>query len=144
MSVRFNFKGLDTFEKTLVDTITKKYPEEAKEFLHQCGKELMEDAKRRTPVGTEKKAKTKRLINKWRTLKAKKRRRNNEIYVEVKNNAPHAHLIEDGHRIIGKDGSEHGFKPGVHMLRNAAGRMDKNFKHKLEAWLGKMLEELKL
>lgn len=144
MSVKFKFEGLDAFEKALVDTITKKYPEEAKEFLHECGKELMEDAKRRTPVGTEKKAKTKRLINKWRTMKAKKRRRNNEIYVEVKNNAPHAHLIEDGRRIIGKDGSEHGFKKGEHMLKNAAERMDKNFKYKLEAWLDKMLEELKL
>lgn len=144
MSVRFEFEGLDAFEKALVDTITKKYPEEAKKFLHQCGTELMEDAKKRTPVGTEKKAKSKRLANKWRTSKGKKRRRNNEVYVEVKNNAPHAHLIEDGHRIVGKDGSEHGFCPGVHMLRTAAERMDKSFKPKLDAWLDRVLEELKL
>lgn len=144
MTVKLEFEGLDAFEKALVDTITRKYPEEAKAFLHQCGAELMEDAEKRTPVGTEKKRKTQRLANRWRLTRAKKSRGQDEVFVEVGNTARHAHLIEDGHRIIGKDGSEHGFQPGVHMLKTAAERMDKSFKPKLDAWLDKVLEELRL
>lgn len=144
MSVKFTFKGLDAFEKTLVGTITKKYPEEAIAFLDKCGQEILEDAKKRTPVGTEKKPKSKRLINCWKMTKAKKKRRYDEIFVEVRNTAPHAHLIEDGHRIVTKNGEEKGFKQGVHMLKTAAEKMDKNFKLKLDAWLDKVLRELKL
>lgn len=142
MSVKFELSGLDEFEKTLIDMIEVKYPEEVKKILYELAEELKEEAKRRTPIGTKKKSKTKRLANKWKVGKVRKA--NGEFYIEVKNTAPHAHLIEDGHMIVGKDGSTHGWWEGKHMLLVSVKKLEERLEPRLQAWLNKMLEELRL
>lgn len=142
MSVKFDLTGFDEFEKTLVDMIEVKYPEEVKKILYELADELKAETVKRTPVGTEKKAKTKRLANKWKVGRVRKHK--GEFYIEVYNNAPHAHLIEDGHRIVGKDGSDHGWWEGKHMLLISTKQLEERLEPRLQAWLNEMLEELSL
>lgn len=140
--VKFELTGLDEFEKTLVDMIEIKYPEEVKKILYEIADELKEEAKRRTPVGTENKSKSKKLINSWKVGRVKNVK--GEFFIEVKNTAPHAHLIEDGHRIVGKDGSTHGWWEGKHMLLVSVKKLEERLEPRLQAWLNRMLEELSL
>lgn len=140
--VDFKLSGFDEFEKTLVNMIEVKYPEEVKKILYELADDLKAEAVKRTPVGTEKKAKSKRLANRWRVGRVRKEK--GDFYIEVYNNAPHAHLIEDGHRIVGKDGSDHGWWEGRHMLLISTKQLEERLEPRLQAWLNEMLEELSL
>ena len=69
---------------------------------------------------------TKTLVNKktgnlQKGFKAGKvyKYRNKELSVRAYNKSPHAHLINDGHRIIDRNGTEHGFKQGVKFMEKA-------------------------
>lgn len=142
MSIEFKLSGLNEFEKTLVDMIEVKYPEEVKKILYELADDLQSEVAKRTPVGTEKKAKTKRLANKWKVGRVRKEK--GEFYIEVYNNSPHAHLIEDGHRVVGKDGSDHGWWEGRHMLLISTKMLEERLEPRLQGWLNEMLEELAL
>jgi hypothetical protein len=152
MSIDFKLSGFDEFEKTLVDMIEVKYPEEVKKILYELAEELREKAKEKTPVGTRKYfysggrkrkiRKSSRLRNSWKVGRV--RQKNGEFFIEMYNNAPHAHLIEDGHRIVGKDGSDHGWYHGKHMLLVSTKQLEERLEPRLQAWLNEMLEELSL
>lgn len=142
MSIKFDLTGFDELEKTLVDMIEVKYPEEVRKMLYELADDLKAEAAKRTPVGTEKKAKSKKLANKWRVGRVKKEK--GDFYIEVYNNAPHAHLIEDGRRIVGKDGSDHGWWEGRHMLLISTKQLEERLEPRLQAWLNETLEELSL
>lgn len=62
--------------------------------------------------------------------------------VRVYNNQPHAHLIEDGHRIVGKDGSEHGFKPGYKVMQKAEKEVEKEWNAILEDQIEKIIQKM--
>ncbi|MDF2546142.1 MAG: hypothetical protein K0R93_1040 [Anaerosolibacter sp.] len=133
----FVIEGLDGFEKTLIDTLEKKYPKEVEKQLIRLAKELKDSVAAKTPVGTEKKTSSKRLKKNWRVGKVRKK--GNELFIEVYNKAPHAHLVEDGHRTV--DG---GFVEGKHMLLISVKQLEQRLTPKLQAWLNQMLKELEL
>lgn len=62
--------------------------------------------------------------------------------IRVFNNMPHAHLIEDGHRIIGKDGSEHGFKPGYKVMQKAEKEVEAVWNDLLEEQINKVIDKM--
>ncbi|MHC1723047.1 MAG: HK97 gp10 family phage protein [Aminipila sp.] len=53
----------------------------------------------------------------------------------------HSHLINNGHRIVDKNGTEHGFKEGVHFFESAQSRFQANFEKDTLNWIDKLLDE---
>ena len=78
--------GFDELEKAMKQC-EKNYPSQADAFLMAEGRAVNKRTKSLTPV------RTKKLRNSWRTKKVK-------LYKGGKVTAPHAHLVELGHKIV--------------------------------------------
>lgn len=55
---------------------------------------------------------------------------------------PHAHLIEYGHIIVGKDGKEKGFKSGYHVFESAAEEFQDDYENDVEKFIDEIIGEL--
>lgn len=134
--------GLTDFQKDLMKT-SKEFPKQAPKALRTVGNKARSHvAKRaRKEVGKV----TGNYHKKWKRGKVFEGH-NEELVTRVINSSPHAHLIEDGHRQVTKDGREVGFVRGKHVLKKgmdefeSSGQIDKE----LGKWLDKMLEKNKL
>jgi len=84
--------GFDEFDKALKKAITK-YPQKTDALLVSAGNVTNKSTKSKTPIG-----KTKKLRPSWRVLKPKTYGQTR--VVRVQSGAPHAHLVEQGHRIV--------------------------------------------
>ncbi|WP_144940121.1 HK97 gp10 family phage protein [Paenibacillus sp. 32O-W] len=132
-------KGLESFHKEL-DDLQKLFPKEARRLMQRTG------TKARTIVVRR----ARQTVNKvsGRYLKSIKRGKvwvddsTGEYKVRVYTRAPHGHLIEKGHRIVGKDGSEHGFVQGYHVFDKAAKDIEKQFSDIVEAEFDKIMRNL--
>lgn len=106
-------EGLSDFQNDLLQVAQRDLPREMPKVMRKLG------SKARTKVA--KKARS--LVKKKTGLYHKKWKRGKvfigyrgEIVVRVFNSSPHAHLIEDGHRMVDHDGNDlgtfvHGKKP---------------------------------
>lgn len=54
--------------------------------------------------------------------------------------APHVHLLNNGHRIVDKNGREHSFKEGVHFFESALENFDSQFVNDIEGFVDDMLD----
>lgn len=116
-------KDLEDLEKEVI-RLARNYPKETKKFLQKQGNKLK--------VRAIKKAKSKLKEKTGNYLKGFKRGKvykykEEEDTVRVYNYMPHAHLIEYGHRIVGKNGKEHGFKKGHFILEEARAEFQDEF-----------------
>lgn len=84
--------GFDELQKTF-NRIEKKYPDKVDATLASLGRLATNKTKSKTPVG-----KTKKLKSSWRMKKPKAYGKTR--VVRVQSEAPHAHLVEDGHEIV--------------------------------------------
>jgi len=57
------------------------------------------------------------------------------------NNSPHAHLIDQGHIIVDKNGVEHGFKRGVHYVEKAKNQFEAQFYEDTQKFIDNMLNK---
>lgn len=62
--------------------------------------------------------------------------------VRVYTRAPHGHLIEYGHRIVDKDGTEHGFKEGYHVFEKASRDLEDEWDDILVAEFDRIMDNL--
>jgi len=64
--------------------------------------------------------------------------------VRVYNNSPHAHLVEDGHRMVGPgpDKKELGFVRGRHVFKRAESELESQWSDMLEEEFDKLLSKL--
>ena len=85
--------GFDELEKAMKQC-EKNYPSQADAFLMAEGRAVNKRTKSLTPV------RTKKLRNSWRTKKVKLYKDGKVRVVRVQSTAPHAHLIELGHKIV--------------------------------------------
>ena len=85
--------GFDELEKAMKQC-EKNYPSQADAFLMAEGRAVNKRTKSLTPV------RTKKLLNSWRTKKVKLYKDGKVRVVRVQSTAPHAHLIELGHKIV--------------------------------------------
>ena len=85
--------GIDELVKSF-DKISEKYPSQADAVLMTMGRAANRRVKQLTPV------KTRKLRNSWRLKKVKLYKNGTVRVVRIQSSAPHAHLIESGHRII--------------------------------------------
>lgn len=131
-------KESTNFEKN-VKTLLDDMPKEAKMILRRMGskaKTLV--AKRARQTIKKKSGKYQKSFKRGKVWDAGGGNYRTRIY----NSAPHAHLIEDGHRIVGKDGSEHGFKQGYKVLDKGMREFDKQFESLLEKEIDRLLDKL--
>lgn len=133
-----NGNGLTEFQRDLLAMTPKKVTRESFKIMRKIG------SKARTAVAKEARAKVKKRNNVYH--KRFKRGKvfkdpNDKIVVRVFNSAPHAHLIEHGHRQVTKDGREVGFVPGRKVLEHGAENFSNSgqFDDMLSEWLDDLL-----
>lgn len=137
------FEGLSDFQKDLLEVTQRKLPKESTKIMRKIG------SKARTQVAR----KSRKLVKKDTGLYHKKWKRgkvfrgeDGELVVRVINTAPHAHLIEHGHRQVTKDGREVGFVKGKKVLDKGIKDFDDSgqYEEMLSDWLDELLESEKL
>lgn len=134
----FEVKELDNFQKKLLRKAQREFPRETYRFLRKAG------SKGRTYVAR----KSRRIVKKksgnyhksWKRGRAY-RKRDGSYEVQIRNNAPHAHLIEYGHRKVNKKGVEVGFVKGKRVLEEGIKEFESQFFNLLEDWLDEMLDK---
>lgn len=113
-------KGLEELE-VKIQKLQRESPDDFMDAINKGVKFMRKKCKENTPVGPQKKKARERLVNNYKIEKA------NPIggvyYAEVRNRAPHAHLVEEGHNqvILHKDGTKEtvGFVPGRYYAKKA-------------------------
>lgn len=89
--------GIEELEKAF-NRMSKKYDDKADALLMAQGRVAVNKTKQKTPVG-----KTKKLKGSWR-LKAVKEYGKTKV-VRIQTEAPHGHLVEQGHEIVSRERS---------------------------------------
>ena len=133
----FDLKELEELEKEFLK-MAEAYPNKAKSFLRKEGSKL------RKVVKANAKGKFKKKTgNYMRGFKRGKPYRDEDgtDTIRVYNNQSHAHLLEFGHVIKGKDGSEHGFKKGAYVLKESQEDFKREFTEDAEEFLSKVVKE---
>lgn len=127
---------LDAYAREL-ERCAQRAPKQQAKFLRQEGTKL----KNKTKAGARKLG---RKTGNY--LKSIKRGRVYDYHgsqaVRVYSYAPHAHLVEDGHRMVTHDGREVGFVPGHHVFEVAAEDFEPQYYQDLDNFLDKEAEKL--
>lgn len=90
-------QDLENLEKVLKD-VGVRYPDKAQEVLQQMVKITRKIAISRTPLSEVDKPENKHMVKRWTANKVKKK--GTTFEGDVKNKAPHAHLVEDGFQTV--------------------------------------------
>ena len=130
----FDVSELTDYGKQILETATKEMPKIARSFLKGEANHLKNKAKKK--ARTELKEKTGNYVAGFDTGKVYPYG-DTEYNIQVKNTAPHAHLIEDGHDMITHDGRKVGTVPGKHILENSAIEFESTFAKDIENKLAK-------
>lgn len=135
-SAVFDTRELDAYARELVQA-ARDAPKTQKKFMRKEGSKLL----RRT------KQEARRV--KVRTGNYKKSIKRGKVYeydgaqaVRVYSTAPHAHLIEDGHRIVTHDGREVGFVQGMHIFEVSGKGFEPEFLADIDDMLDEVVKEL--
>lgn len=135
-SAVFDTRELDAYAKELERT-ARESTKLQKKFMRQEGSKLL----RRT------KSEAKRV--KVKTGNYKKSIKRGKVYeydgaqaIRVYSTAPHAHLIEDGHRMVTHDGREVGFVPGMHVFEVAGKGFEPEYLADIDDMLDEAVKEL--
>lgn len=141
MSDGFDFSELTDFEEELLD-LAKEFEngKEAKKFLRKSGTKL----KNRTikVAKARVKKKTGNLFKGITRGKPYKYHVDDSMAVRVYPARPanHAHLLNDGHRIVDKNGKEHGFAKGYHFFEGGADMYEEEYYKDTEDFIDDLLE----
>ncbi|MEF3313325.1 HK97 gp10 family phage protein [Paenibacillus sp. GYB004] len=132
-------KGLDRFAKELND-LQRLFPKQARQLMMRSGTKARAIVSKRARRTVQKKSgnyhKSIKRGKVWVDLST------DETKVRVYSGAPHSHLIEYGHRIVGKDGSEHGFKQGHYVFEKATAEIEREWTNILENEFDRILKKL--
>lgn len=131
------FEGLTDFQKDLLDVATNKLPRQTFKLMRKSGtaarKIVLKHARSKVKKDTG------LYFKRFKRGKAFKDDEGKYV-IRVYNSAPHAHLIEHGHRQVTKDGREVGFVPGKHVVAEGIQKFDDEFEQRISDWLDELLE----
>lgn len=136
-------EGLSDLQKDLLKIAQRELPKETKKIMRKAG------SKARTYVARKARSKVKKKTGnyhkKWKRGKAYVNAKGENV-VRVINSSPHAHLIEDGHRQVTKDGREVGFVRGRKVLDQGIRDFENSGQYEkiLSDWLDQLLKDGKL
>lgn len=141
MADGFDFREFTEFEEELLDLAKElNNGKEAKKFLRKTGTKL----KNRTVKVAKSKInkKTGNLFKGIARGKPYKYYVDGSLAVRVypKNPANHAHLLNNGHRIVDKNGKEHGFAKGYHFFEDGADMYEEEYYKDTEDFLDDLLD----
>ena len=140
MSVGFDVSELDDFTRDLLSLAKDKLPNESKKFIRTEQGKFRTRVRRKTRESV--KMKTGTLydsIDRSQVIV-----KQNGVYGNVHIGAPHAHLIEDGHRIVGHEPNKKdtGKKTKSYkIMENAKEEFNPIFVEDCEQFVDKMLKE---
>ena len=137
--------GFDELEKAMKQC-EKNYPSQADAFLMAEGRAVNKRTKSLTPV------RTKKLRSSWRTKKVKLYKGGKVRVVRVQSTAPHAHLIELGHKIVsggrtrerGRKLKSGGYVQGDFMLEKSMSEAQAKFNSGAEKLLDKITKDIQM
>lgn len=133
------FEGLSEFQKDLLEVAQIKLPRETNKMMKKAGARLTTHARReaRSAVIDD----TGTYYKRFKTGKVFKDSEG-KIVVRTINSAPHAHLLEYGHKIV-RGGRTVGFAPGRLIMAAAAKNYDASgdFEKIISQELDRMLKE---
>ena len=137
-------EGLTELQQDLLKVAQRDLPKEVPKIMRKVGSKARTQVARK--ARSEVKKKTGNYHKKWKRGKVFKGH-SGEWVVRVINSSPHAHLIEDGHRMVDHDGNDLGkFVPGKKVLDKgmrdfeASGQMETM----LSDWIDDLLRDGKL
>lgn len=133
-------KGLNEFRKKMLKTIQDRLPKETEKFLRKAG------SRGRTVIAKRAKAivktKTGNYRKAWKRGKPYKRGGTDSYEIQIRNSAPHAHLIEYGHRIVAKGGRETGlYVPGKRVLEKGSREFESEYFNMVEKFIDDVLDK---
>ncbi|MDS6258725.1 HK97 gp10 family phage protein [Clostridioides difficile] len=131
-STDFNTNGLDDYTNKLFKRIVKEYPQKAEKLMNTSLGKCKGEAIARTPKSDKKPKKYKRAKHMKDNWKTKVQSRNGNCTGVLKNDSPHAHLIENGW--VTKNG---GYVEGKHMLQQTM----EHQRAKIDKRIEKMVDE---
>lgn len=138
MNIDFDLRELTQFENKLLDLADKTMPREIKKFIRQEGTKLNKKTKNKARSLVKKK--TGNYYKSIKKGKVYKYRGNGGISIRVYSSAPHAHLIEKGHRVI-VNGQEKGFSQGKRVFEKSENEFKSEFFKDTQNFIDDMLEK---
>ena len=127
----------DNYEKSLLKLNEALTNTEARKFLKKQGKEK----KKKTLEVAQRKTK-KRTGNYIRGIKAGKVYKFDGAFAcRVYSKAPHAHLIECGHKIVTKNGEVKGYQRGLNVFDDAKKAFEDEFTEALENYVDEVCKK---
>ena len=140
--ITFDFSELTEFQKDVTKLVNYKYPGKAKKLMNKAGTAL------RKIVKADYKAKTKKktgLLHKS-VSKGKPYQYGGTWQIRVFNKAPHAHLLEYGHRFrtIKRRGWKYTglYVKGRHIIGDAAEAFTPEFNRMCEDFVDELIEDM--
>lgn len=135
----FEFSELSDFTKDLLELAENQFPKESRKFLNKQGLKLKKVVvkKAKSIVGKE----TGNYLESIK--KGKVYKFDGDLSVRAYSSAPHAHLIEYGHKQVGHKPNKvvGGFVAGKHIFRQAQSDFSNTFVNDAEKFVGELLEK---
>lgn len=138
MSDEFDIHELTDFEEDLIKLANDKLPRESKKFLRQEGTKL-----RKSTLKNAKSKVKKDTGNYFKSIKrGKVYNYDDSLAIRCYSSAPHAHLIEKGHRQVTKDGVEIGWVDGLNVFEESEKEFESTYYNDIEEFIDEVLEKL--
>ncbi len=119
--------GLDDLQESL-ELAVHNYPDMAETSLKKMGNRLKREVIKQTRAVV--KEHSKKLVKGYKVGRVQGYGMG--MYVEFSGTAPHFHLVENGHRLIGSNGEDKGYVQGKHMVATVAASYDTTMGAELE------------
>lgn len=126
---------LTDFGLEIVEIATLEMPKITQSFLRSEATKLKNRAVRKAKKET--KTYTGNYVEGFKAGKKVYPHGDRRYNIMVRNSAPHAHLIEEGHNMVNKADQTVGFVPGKHILENTAIEFESTFAKDIETKLAK-------
>lgn len=132
----FDISEIDEFLDEMLQLAEEKMPQESKKFLRAEGNKLRKGTLKEAKLSVKKDS-----GNYFKGIKRGKvyKYKGDEMAIRVYGASPHSHLIENGHRLVSKDGKELGFVKGYRVFERAAKKFEDEFFDDCEDFIDDLL-----
>lgn len=134
----FETIGLDSYLSDMLDLAENTLPKEAKKFLKKNAGQLARTTKNKAKeLGIMED--TGSYYSSFKSGKVYKY--NGKFACRAINSSPHAHLLENGHMQVTKEGKEVGFVPGFHPFEKAEKEYESPYYENCEKFIDQLIRE---
>lgn len=135
-SAVFDTRELDAYARDL-ERIAREAPKTQKKFMRQEGSKLHRKTRKESERVKIKTGNYKKSIKRGKVYVY-----DDSLSIRVYSAAPHAHLIEGGHRMVTHDGREVGFVSGMHVFEAAGKDFEPEFLTDIDDMLDEEVKKL--